>query len=69
MEELELKKNGQGKEENGYEKVAELLERRVRIWQNRDRSVDEKLIANSDWRIIEDGKDGETQEKLPAKRQ
>jgi hypothetical protein len=69
MEELELKKNGQGKEENGYEKVAELLERRVRIWQSRDRSVDEKLIANSDWRIIEDGKDGETQEKLPAKRQ
>ena len=56
MEELELKKNGQGKEENGYEKVAELLERRVRIWQSRDRSVDEKLIANSDWRIIDDGR-------------
>ena len=55
MEELELKKNGQGKEENGYEKVAELLERRVKIWQSRDRSVDEKLIANSDWRIIKHG--------------
>jgi hypothetical protein len=58
MEELELKKNGKGKEENGYEKVAELLERRVKIWQSRDRSVDEKLIANSDWRIIKDGENG-----------
>jgi hypothetical protein len=41
--------------ERKYEKSAEIIEQRVRIWQSRDRSVDEKLIANSDWRIIGDG--------------
>lgn len=40
------------------EKSAEIIEKRVRMWQSRDRSVDEKLIANSDWRIIGDGKEG-----------
>jgi len=43
--------------ERKYEKSAEIIEKRVRMWQSRDRSIDEKLIANSDWRIIDDGKD------------
>jgi len=44
--------------ERKYEKSAEIIEKRVRMWQSRDRSVDEKLIANSDWRIIKDGEKG-----------
>jgi len=43
--------------ERRHEKSAEIIEKRVKMWQSRDRSVDERLIANSDWRIIEDGKD------------
>jgi hypothetical protein len=43
--------------ERKYEKSVEIIEKRIRNWQSRDRSIDEKLIANSDWRIIEDGKD------------
>jgi hypothetical protein len=43
--------------ERRYEKSAKIIEKRVKMWQSRDRSVDERLIANSDWRIIEDGKD------------
>jgi hypothetical protein len=43
--------------ERKYEKSVEIIEKRIRHWQSRERSIDEKLIANSDWRIIEDGKD------------
>jgi len=39
-----------------YEKSAEIIEKRVRMWQSRDRSIDKKLIANSDWRIIDDSR-------------
>ena len=48
--------------ERKYEKSAEIIERRVKIWQSRDRSVDERLIANSDWRIIDDGENRKAQE-------
>jgi len=43
--------------ERKHEQSVEIIEKRIRHWQSRDRSVDEKLIANSDWRIIEGGKD------------
>jgi len=44
--------------ERRHEKSAEIIEKRVKMWQSRDRSADEKLIANSDWRIIKDGEKG-----------
>jgi len=42
--------------ERKYEKSAEIIDKRVKMWRSRDRSIDEKLIANSDWRIIDDGR-------------